>query len=80
MPKEEEVEDFEQELTKLLNATCQENASNTPDFILATYLLKCLAAFNNAVEQRETWYRAQRGAHTTWGASTKSEDHGLSSL
>ena len=47
---------FEQELTKLLNTYCKEGESNTPDFVLAQYLFNCLAAFNTAVQQRETWY------------------------
>lgn len=52
----DEVPTLERELTQLLNRRCQENASNTPDFVLAQYLLGCLAAFNTAVQQRETWY------------------------
>ena len=47
---------FEEELTSLLNHNSMENASNTPDWILAQYLLACLAAWNTAVQQRETWY------------------------
>lgn len=49
---------FEKELELLINRHSQENASNTPDsdFILAQYLMGCLAAFNVAVQQRETWY------------------------
>ena len=47
---------FERELETLLNRHCQENASNTPDFILAQFLLGCLAAWNTGVQQRETWY------------------------
>lgn len=47
---------LDQELTRLLNCYSQENASNTPDYILAQYLLGCLGAFNTAVQQRETWY------------------------
>lgn len=47
---------LEQELTRVLNRHSAETASNTPDFILAQYLLSCLAAFNAAVQQRETWY------------------------
>lgn len=49
-------EPFEQELQHLLNRTSQENASNTPDFILAQFLGACLAAWNTGVQQRETWY------------------------
>jgi hypothetical protein len=47
---------FEQELCDLINRRSQENASNTPDFILAQYLSACLLAYNTAVQQRETWY------------------------
>jgi hypothetical protein len=44
------------DLAAMLNKHSAENASNTPDFILAEYLLGCLAAFNVATQQRETWY------------------------
>lgn len=47
---------FEKGLSDLINRHCQENASNTPDHLLARYLLGCLAVFNTAVQQRETWY------------------------
>ena len=39
-----------------INNASAENASNTPDGILADYLLGCLTAFDTAVQQRETWY------------------------
>ena len=48
--------DFEKELEHLLNRHSQDNVSNTPDFILAQYLLTCLAAWNTGVRQREMWY------------------------
>jgi hypothetical protein len=47
---------LEIEICTALNRVSAENASNTPDYILAQYLLACLAAFNIAVQQRETWY------------------------
>lgn len=47
---------FEKELEQLINRHSQENASNTPDFILAQYLRSCLDVFATAVQQRETWY------------------------
>jgi hypothetical protein len=47
---------LESSLAAVLNRFSVENASNTPDFILAQYLLGCLAAWNQAVQQRETWY------------------------
>jgi hypothetical protein len=48
---------FKKELEHLINKYSQENASNTPDFILANYLNACLEAFNVASQQREAWYR-----------------------
>lgn len=53
---------LETELAAALNRHSAENASNTPDFILAQYLLGCLAAWNTATQQRETWYGRGRGA------------------
>lgn len=48
--------EFEKELGTLINKQSLENDSNTPDFILAQYLAGCLATFNVAVQQRETWH------------------------
>ena len=50
------MEDFYKELEGLINKYSKENASNTPDWILAQYLLGCLSAFEMATQQRETWY------------------------
>ena len=50
------MSEFEKELTSLLNRHSRENASNTPDFILAQFLEGCLATFATAVQQRENWY------------------------
>lgn len=46
---------FEQELSALINRHSQENASGTPDFILAQYLVDCLAAFATAARRRDAW-------------------------
>ena len=50
------MDNLESDLACVLNRYSQENASNTPDWILAQYLLGCLAAFNTAIQQRQTWY------------------------
>lgn len=50
------MDDFATELQSLVNRHSVENASNTPDFILAQYIAGCLATFATAVQQRETWY------------------------
>ena len=47
---------FEKELEQLINKHSKENDSNTPDFILADYLCRCLATFSGIVEEREKWY------------------------
>ena len=56
---ERTMNDFEKELAKLLNRGSMENDSDTPDFILATYLTECLEAFNRATKLRTWWYRPQ---------------------
>ncbi len=50
------MDNFEEELERLINKHSMENESNTPDWILAQYLLSCLSAFTRATQQRETWY------------------------
>lgn len=52
----EMMEEFEKELEALINKYSMENGSNTPDWILAQYLISCLLAFNTTIQQRETWY------------------------
>ena len=47
---------FEIALRDAINHHSKENGSNTPDFILAQYLAGCLAVYDTAVQQRETWY------------------------
>lgn len=47
---------FEQDIEGSINKHSKENDSNTPDFILAKYLSKCLEAFNECSRSREKWY------------------------
>ena len=47
---------FRTELTALINRYSMENGSDTPDFILEQYLIRCLEAFNEAIRRREQWY------------------------
>lgn len=58
MPKEDDPKapsDFERDLESLINMHSQENASGTPDFILAAYLMDCVTAFNKTVIARAAW-------------------------
>jgi len=50
------VGNLAKELEGLLNSFSRENESNTPDFILAEYMLTCLAAFEKASVRREAWF------------------------
>ncbi len=52
----ERTKSFRSELETLINSNSIENGSNTPDFILATFLTNCLLAFDTAVKHREKWY------------------------
>ena len=45
-----------EDLRRVLNRNCAENKSDTPDFILAQYMLDALAAFEKASRAREDWY------------------------
>ncbi len=47
---------FQRELTALINKHSIENGSNTPDFILAAYLMSCLEDFEDVVKDRDSWY------------------------
>lgn len=47
---------FHKELKNLINRFSIENKSNTPDFILATYIETCLKAYENATRHRDQWY------------------------
>lgn len=44
------------EFARVINSNCIENVSNTPDFIIAEYLVNCLEAYHQINERKETWY------------------------
>jgi hypothetical protein len=50
---------FQQDLENLINSHSLENYSDTPDFILAQFIVKCLEAWNDAVCTRDKWYDFQ---------------------
>jgi len=50
---------MEKELQKLLNKYSEDNKCNTPDFILAKYLIGCLDAFEVATGANIEW-------HSSW--------------
>jgi hypothetical protein len=54
--------DFRKELTAVLNKHSKETASNTPDFILAKFLIICLHAFDVSTNEREAWHGRKQEA------------------
>lgn len=55
--------EFREELQHLLNKHSLESDSDTPDYVLARYLVNCLSVFNEATRAREEFYG--RGAWPT---------------
>lgn len=53
------MDEFRKELEILINKCSKELGSNTPDYILAEYLITCLTAFDKTTNQREQWYGRQ---------------------
>ena len=47
---------FVAELENLINKYSKEQGSDTPDFILATYLARCLNNFDMTIKDREKFY------------------------
>jgi len=52
---------FRNELEDLINSHSMENGSNTPDGILAQYLIDSLASFDKATKNRDSWYGVDLG-------------------
>lgn len=62
--------DFRAELKQLLNFHSMENASNTPDVVLAEYLVSCLNAFDEATRQRTKWHGEEQQEKVRPGTET----------
>jgi hypothetical protein len=58
---------FHRELESLINSKCCENESDTPDWVLAEYLERCLTAFNACINMRERWYGRELGKNINKG-------------
>jgi len=55
------MDSLHDDLEGLLNRYSRENRSDTPDFILAGYLLACLSAYEEAVQARKRWHNPEPG-------------------
>lgn len=52
---------FREEIQSVINRFSRENVSDTPDFILAEFLMDSLLSFDKAVAARTKWY-----GHEDW--------------
>lgn len=51
-----EFENLKKDIAAILNKYSQENRSNTPDYMLADYMLGCLNVYENTISAREKWF------------------------
>lgn len=56
-----EKTELEKKLRFIINAESRESDSNTPDFILAEFMMNCLDAFELTNNKREVWYGVKLG-------------------
>ena len=63
--------DLREDLAVILNHHSRENESNTPDFILAEFMVGCLKMFEGTTRRRERWY----GKHLEIGGAVRPATH-----
>jgi hypothetical protein len=56
-----------EDIQHVVNCNRAENGSDTPDFILAQFLVDCLTAYDGAVAARERWYGREKQSACTIG-------------
>lgn len=57
-------ETFTEKIAAAINHHSLEAGSDTPDFILAEYLLRCLENFDQTMQHRATWFEPSDGVVT----------------
>lgn len=67
------MDSLENDIKALINKNSREQDSNTPDFILAEYLIACLSAFEVASNRREVWYDVEHVPGETVTGQSKDE-------
>ena len=59
------------DMEKIINKNCIENGSNTPDFLLANYLIEVLKIGQELIKERDKWYSIN--PYPAWEGSEKIE-------
>lgn len=57
---------LERKIAEEINSASRENVSNTPDFILADFMVVCLEAFEEASNRREDWFSVHLDIMNNW--------------
>jgi hypothetical protein len=57
---------LEHKIADVINSSCRENYSNTPDYILADFMVRCLQAFEIASNNREDWFGVHLDILNDW--------------
>lgn len=73
--KKYDTDSLEFKLARLLNEYSEENKSDTSDWILATYLLKCLEAWRWATVQRDAWFNFRPWGHDKTEQALRERDN-----
>lgn len=68
-----QTKDLRSRIEYAINCESAEKGSETPDWILAEYLIDCLAAYDKAVQAREKWYDREIIIRATPAPETTSE-------
>ena len=63
---DEDKTQLEIKLAEIINQESRENDSNTPDFLLAEFLMNCLDAFELTNNKREVWYGVHLDILNDW--------------
>lgn len=56
-PVDEKYEQLIKDIAAVVNRHSLENRSDTPDFLLAEYMLGCLTVYENTVSVRKNWFK-----------------------
>ena len=66
-PTHDEIPCFGKELAGVINKFSMENGSDTPDFILADFLITVIHAWDDATKRRDKWYDFKGGLSNAAG-------------
>lgn len=67
--------ELKNELETLLNKYSVENGSDTPDFLLAQYILDCILSYQSIVTKRDKWFGVDMWSEDKISSKRKEENN-----